>query len=583
MTGNHSATALRDLDRGFRASYLTYAELTAQVQGWAEAFPEICRVSSIGTSTEGRALWLLTIGPDPDRARPAVWVDGNMHAGELCGSSVALAIAETMLRVHLGVREDAADLPAPVLDRLRDVLFYVLPRMCPDGAECILTTGRYVRSNPRNERPNRNLPYWQGADVDGDGLILKMRVEDPGGEFVESSEVPGLLVLRRIDDPPPYYKVYPEGYIENFDGHTVPSPSYLSDNQTDLNRNFPWSWAPEHQQIGAGAFPLSEPESRAVVEFSSHRPHIFAWLNLHTFGGVFIRPHGHKPDNKMDPDDLALYRQIGAWAEELTGYPMVSGFEEFTYEPDKPLHGDLSDYAYEQRGCVAYVVELWDIFKQLDIGQGTKRFVERYTRLTRDDMIKVARWDREHNQSRVMRPWQRCRHEQLGEVEVGGVDSRFGLSNPPFERLAEICTQHSAAFMRVAALAPAPRFGAIERRSLEHGLTRVTITVENRGYLPTYVLSSARKLDFCEPLYAEVQAHEGCALDHPGDARREIGHLDGWGRGLYDGSDAIYYLSSRGNTGSRTLSYVVRGHGRLSVRVGSCRTGWMEQEIEITG
>jgi hypothetical protein len=179
-----------------------------------------------------------------------------------------------------------------------------------------------------------------------------------------------------------------------------------------------------------------------------------------------------------------------------------------------------------------------------------------------------------------MRPWKRCRHEQLGEVEVGGVDSRVGLSNPPFERLAEICAQHSAAFMRVAALAPAPRFGAIERRSLEHGLTRVTITVENRGYLPTYVLSSARKLDFCEPLYAEVQGH-GCALDHPGDARREVGHLDGWGRGLFDGSDAIYYPSSRGNTGSRTLSYVVRGHGRLTVRVGSCRTGWIEQEIEI--
>src|SRR5690606_21006211 len=84
MTANQVATTLRDLDRGFRASYLSYDDLTAQVHGWAEAFPEFCRVSSIGTSTEGRSLWLLTIGPDPDRIRPAVWVDGNMHAGELC-------------------------------------------------------------------------------------------------------------------------------------------------------------------------------------------------------------------------------------------------------------------------------------------------------------------------------------------------------------------------------------------------------------------------------------------------------------------------------------------------------------------
>src|SRR6266545_3130012 len=86
---------LASLDRGFRASYLDHDELTAQVRAWADAFPDLCRLRSLGESLEGRPLWHLTIGPDPDRLRPAVWVDGNMHASELAGSSVALEPASS--------------------------------------------------------------------------------------------------------------------------------------------------------------------------------------------------------------------------------------------------------------------------------------------------------------------------------------------------------------------------------------------------------------------------------------------------------------------------------------------------------
>src|SRR5690349_4975316 len=82
------ADRLASLSLGFRSRYLTYDELTRQVHAWAEAFPEIVELRSLGTSHEGRALWHLTIGRDPKRVRPAAWVDGNMHASELTGSSV---------------------------------------------------------------------------------------------------------------------------------------------------------------------------------------------------------------------------------------------------------------------------------------------------------------------------------------------------------------------------------------------------------------------------------------------------------------------------------------------------------------
>jgi hypothetical protein len=234
------------------------------VQAWAEAFPQLCRATSIGRTPEGRELWLLTLGTDPDRARPS-GVGRRQHA------------RERALRVERGPGDCRGRPPAApraggrrverassavAAARLRDVRFYVLPRMSPDGAEAVLANGRYVRSVPRDERPARAHAYWRCDDVDGDGLALTMRVRDPGGEMVESPEFPGLLLPRTIDDPPPYYKVYPEGVIENFDGSNVPTPHFLSDNQTDLNRNFPYFWAPDSKQEGAGAFPLSE-SSRA--------------------------------------------------------------------------------------------------------------------------------------------------------------------------------------------------------------------------------------------------------------------------------------------------------------------------------
>lgn len=572
---------LEELSRGFRSTYLDYETLTAQLRAWAEAFPQIVRLASIGKTPEGRELWVVTIGHDPDRCRPTVWVDGNMHASELAGSSMALAMAEDAIAFHASPHGTFRDLPKVACAALREVLWMVLPRISPDGAEAVLTTGRYVRSVPRDERPKKSHPRWISEDVDGDGLALLMRVKDPGGEYVESPEVAGLMLPRQIADEGPFYKIYPEGRIEHFDGSSIPTPHFLSDNQTDLNRNFPWSWAPPHEQAGAGAFPLSEPEARAIVEHTTRHPEIFAWLNGHTFGGVFIRPLGHKADVKMDPNDLALFKQIGAWSEEITGYPMVSGFEEFTYEPDKPLHGDLSDYAYHQRGAIAYVVELWDLFKRIGMPR-KKRFVDAYSELGRPEMLALGKWDAEHNQSRVVRPWRAVTHPQLGPVEVGGVDPRVGLWNPPYEILPEVCEAQSRAFSRVASLAPRVVFGETRIVRLSPSLTEVTITVQNVGYLPTYVLSSARDIETNEALHADVTC-TGAELLNAHEGHREIGHLDGWGRGLHDGSGALYHQRSRGNTGTATLRYVVRGAGTLEIEVGSCRVGSVSQTVTIEG
>jgi len=563
----------------FRNKYLDYSELTQQLAAWVKAHPQFVKVTSIGKSAEGRDIPLLVIGRDPESRRPAIWVDGNMHATELCGSSVALAIAEDVINIHRdpGLRRDDK-LPAHMAETLRDSLFYVVPRISPDGAEAVIKSGRYVRSSPVDERLHKGHAYWESSDIDGNGFMGIMRVQSDDGELVALEGYPNVLVPRGPEDPPPYYKVYPEGTIANYDGRRIPDPYFLSDNQYDFNRNFPYSWAPEHEQEGAGHYPGSAPETRAIMDFASAHPNIFAWLNLHTFGGVLIRPLGDKGDDKMDQGDLAVYRQVEAWMTQFTGYPTVSGFHEFLYVPERPLKGDMTDYAYHQRGALAYVIELWDLFTQLGI-ERKKPFVDVYARLERKDYLALAKWDQEVNKGRVFMPWKKAKHPQLGEVEVGGFDMRVGISNPPYEKLAQVCESQASAFLRVAALVPRVAVEVVKKEKVAADLTRVEIRVANRGYLGTYGLASARKLPFSEPLRVSAKG-DGVKLVAPAESVVEVGHLDGWGQGLYAGAN-VFFPWTRGNVHEKFVTLVAQGKGRLEVKVSSVRVGDYTLAVDI--
>ncbi|HEY6133963.1 MAG TPA: M14 family metallopeptidase, partial [Rubrivivax sp.] len=310
-------------------TFYRHPELTRLLQDYAEARPGLVELRSIGKSHEGRDIWLLVLtnpatGADADK--PAFWVDGNIHAAELTASTACLY---WLHQLASGYGSDAQ-----VTQLLDTRVVYIVPRLNPDGAELALADKpRHIRSSTRpypfDEAPVDGLTI---EDVDGDGRVLLMRVPDPHGAYKKHPEEPRLMTPREPGEfGGAYYRVLPEGTLMNYDG--LKFSANRDREGLDLNRNFPAYWRQEGEQLGAGPYPTSEPEVRAMVDFIVKHPNIGAAVSFHTHSGVILRPMGTQSDDDMTPEDLWIYKRLSDIGTKLTGYPAVSTFHDFKYHP----------------------------------------------------------------------------------------------------------------------------------------------------------------------------------------------------------------------------------------------------------
>jgi murein tripeptide amidase MpaA len=74
-------------------TYYRYKELSSILQSYAQEFPNLVRLESIGKSYEGRDILVATLTnfeTGEAEHKPAFWVDGNIHASEVSPSSACL-------------------------------------------------------------------------------------------------------------------------------------------------------------------------------------------------------------------------------------------------------------------------------------------------------------------------------------------------------------------------------------------------------------------------------------------------------------------------------------------------------------
>ncbi len=499
--------------------YYRYQDLTRLLRQYVRAYPRLLRLESIGKSHEGRDVWLVTatnFKTGPDTEKPALWVDGNIHASEVAASAAAL------YHIHTLVTKYGVD--RQVTRALDTRAFYIVPRVNPDGAELALADKpKVIRSStrpyPYDEDPVDGLTE---EDIDGDGRILLMRIPDPNGAWKRHPKEPRLLVRR---DPAEtggkYYRVLPEGRLKHYDGIEIKVREPKE--QLDLNRNFPVAWRHESEQSGAGPYPVSEPEARNLVDFIVRHPNITGVVTFHTFSGVLLRPYDDRPDEAFPAEDLWTYQKIGEQGTKMTGYANVAVFHDFRYHPKTVTTGAFDTWTYDHLGVFAWTVELWSPMKEAGL-KGYK-YMDWFREHPLKDDLKLLRWSDNKLARKSYVTWYRFNHPQLGPVELGGWDWLHTWTNPPGRLLEREIRPFPNWLVWQALISPRLELHAAEALALGRDTYRVRLVVENTGWLPTYVAKKAleRKL---RGVVCEIELPEGARLE-TGKPREELGQLEG--------------------------------------------------------
>jgi murein tripeptide amidase MpaA len=465
-------------------TFYRHDALTQLLQAYAAALPNLVELRSIGKSYENRDIWLLVVtnlatGADIDK--PAFWIDGNIHAAELTASTACLYWLHQLATGYGKDRE--------VTQLLDTRAVYIVPRLNPDGAELALADRpRFIRSS------TRPYPWAEEAveglaveDVDGDGRTLSMRIRDPHGTYKKCPLDARLMVPREPGEfGGEYYRLMPEGTLTNYDGVKVNVQPHREG--LDLNRNFPAFWRQEFEQVGAGPYPASEPEVRAMVDFLVTHPNVGAAVSFHTHSGVILRPMGTQSDDDMTPEDLWTFKRFSELGAKLTGYPAISTFHDFKYHPKQVITG-TQDWIYEHLGALFWTVEIWAPNKEAGITD--YQWIDWYRTHPVEDDLKLLKWSDEQCGSKAHVEWYAYRHPQLGEVELGGWDLMNYWRNPPPHLREREAARFPAWLMQIALSLPKLEVLRTEVSAVGPDTWRVRFAVANSGYLPSYVSKRA--------------------------------------------------------------------------------------------
>ncbi len=553
--------------------FYRHHEQTQLLQAYAQARPDLVKLHSIGKSFEGRDIWLLSItntltGPDVDK--PAFWVDGNIHAAELTACTACLYYIDQLVSQY-GV-------DAQITQLLDTRVVYICPRLNPDGAELALADKpRHIRSSTRRypfeEEPVEGLTI---EDVNGDGRVLFMRIPDPHGAYKKSTADARLMVPREPGEfGGEYFRLMPEGSIQQYNGLTVsvnPDAEGL-----DLNRNFPTGWRQEFEQVGAGAYPTSEPEVRAMVDFITNHPNIGAAISYHTHSGVILRPMGSQSDDDMTPEDLWSFKRFSALGTAASGYPAISIWHEFKYHPKEIITG-TQDWIYEHLGALFWTVELWAPNKEAGITD--YKWIDWYRDHPVEDDLKLLKWSDDHCGGRAHVDWKPFQHPQLGAVEIGGWDKMNYWRNPPPHLREREAARFPAWMNQIALSLPKLELLRTEVQALGPDTWRIRLAVANSGYLSASVTQRAVQRKTVRGVMFEIHMPPESSIVSllAGKQRFEGPHLDGHAPKV----SLQGFLPNRNITSDRAVAeWVVRAPKgtRLALSARADRAGVVRAEV----
>ena len=552
---------------------------------WAMQFPEIVDLYVVGESFEGRPIYQMTVtkkktGKDTDK--PAAYFEGGRHSGEITSSESILWLTQHLLENYGKDAEITALIDTKAI--------YLRPQNNPDGSNLYLYTEQRNRSTVKPNDTDRDglIDEDPEEDLDGDGVIYQMRKkamtpeEKEKANFIIDPRDPKGRLMKRTFPGKGEYLMYTEGFDNDGDGN------YNEDGigGLDLHRNYPENWRPNtggdltgrgFTQFGAGEYPLSEIETRHTALWVLSHPNISVANSMDTRVPMHLRPPStSKSEERMYPEDLAIYKEIDELGLSFTNYPWAGDVYEtyatrykvnsMTGDPLKPepLFGHGPDFGYFYYGSIWYGDELWNngAMKDYD-GDGIY-----------DDYDGLM-WDDEANGSKGFKVWTPFTHPTLGEVEIGGFHPKFfGQNGPPWQ-LEDWAKKQAQFNLAMAKRLPQLTISDLQVKKISNGEYEITLEWSNTGKLPV-ALEQAKLVKIVQEDRVSLEFDKELTKGYE-EAKLKITSPELYDKTIYAGYTGVGEKKSATFKVKVDSSEPVKGKIKLS----STRGGYLEREFTL--
>lgn len=449
--------------------YYTVDETYDHMRALARAYPELVEVRSIGKSGQGRELLvaIITKSGDDHTDKPAMWIDGSIHANEIQATEVVL-YSLWYLATYYGHNDDITEL-------LDDYAFYLMPIVSPDSRARWFDAPSTPHTRRSNQMPCDNdrdglIDEDPAEDLDGDGSITQMWKRDSRGAWMRDRFDDRVFTRVPAGETGDWTYLGSEGIDSDGDGR-------INEDGTDghdMNRNWPADWQPDYVQFGAGAYPLSAPETRAVAQFCYDHPNIAAFQSYHNTGGMMLRGPGTNYRTGAYPRaDLRIYDEFGRIGEDMLPFYRYLIIFSDLYN----VHGGEATWAHEGLGIISFTNELWTVGKYF---QRDGRPDADQMKLFRDRLQFGA----------TFQPFTEVEHPDHGAVLVGGLNKWSSRSTPVF-MLEEEAHRNFAFTMLHGSEMPKIHFDRTKVERIAGRLWEITVEVRNEKLIPTRTARAA--------------------------------------------------------------------------------------------
>ena len=468
-------------------AYRSMGEMAGLLAQLATVAPDAAETFELGRTHDGRPVHGIQLGrpgAPPLAERPTVFLFGGLDGRSLAGGEAVLQIVRELLLRADELPPEVAFVAVPWVSG------QALSWLAEKSATAPSRDGRNGRplDDDRDGRTDEDGP----DDLDGDGLILDMLIEDPAGPWARGGD--GRFLVPAGPGDGTRYLWTREGRDDDGDGRFNEDPL----GGVVLDRNFPVHRTGPWDDPRVGKVPMSEPLTRAVAELVlARRAAVVALVQGNH--GCLATPGGLAPtpaDGAFDPADRPVFERVTEAFLAATGRRQT-GVLTLRAARGERSPGSALDWLHAVPGALSFEVAPWgpevespgDVAARDAFAAGPRTAALQKPRSLGDrahlgDV--AAAWARWLDNTRGGIGFVDWHPVPLGDGRqglVGGWEPRT-LTNPPIETLPRALEGFPSFVLELAR--GLPRLEVLVNQDERSGeLLHLRAQVRNQGTLPT--------------------------------------------------------------------------------------------------